>query len=545
MNILSVKNYSFAYKGSQKNAVEDINFSVNEGELILLCGGTASGKTTLLRSLKPELSPYGKKNGNILFMGEDLCNISAERSASEIGYVMQRPENQLVAHNVWHELAFNCENLGMKKEQILRNIAEISGFFGLDSLLDCECSTLSGGQKQIVNLAAVMAVKPKLLLLDEPTSQLDPVTANDFIRTLHRITRELSITVIVSEHRFEQLFPLTDKILFIENGRQISFDTPQNSIEYISNSKSLCSSMPSYVTLYNTLMKDTDISAPVSLSDGRILIEKNINKDIKCLKKAKQSVSSDYAVEFKDVFFTYESLKADILKGIDLNVKKGEILSVLGSNGSGKSTLLSIAAGLNKAYSGKIEIDGQNIKKLLRNKGLYKKTAMLTQDIQTSFLTDVVCEELDGELLTPVYDFTPFKNMHPYDLSGGQQQLLGLAKLLKKNPEILLLDEPTKGLDGHWKMIISETLLKLKESGITILMVTHDTELAAVCSDRCVLLFNGRTLEPQSPSDLFCGGLYYTTSAAKVSDGFFDKICTTKQLIEICRLNGLCMEGEK
>ena len=179
MNILSVKNYFFAYKGSQKNAVEDINFSVNEGELILLCGGTASGKTTLLRSLKPELSPYGKKNGNILFMGEDLCSISAERSASEIGYVMQRPENQLVAHNVWHELAFSCENLGMKKEQILRNIAEISGFFGLDSLLDCECSTLSGGQKQIVNLAAVMAVKPKLLLLDEPTSQLDPVTAND------------------------------------------------------------------------------------------------------------------------------------------------------------------------------------------------------------------------------------------------------------------------------------------------------------------------------------------------------------------------------
>ena len=291
MNILSVKNYSFAYKGSEKNAVEDINFSVNEGELILLCGGTASGKTTLLRSLKPELSPYGKKNGNILFMGEDLCSISAERSASEIGYVMQRPENQLVAHNVWHELAFSCENLGMKKEQILRNIAEISGFFGLDSLLDCECSTLSGGQKQIVNLAAVMAVKPKLLLLDEPTSQLDPVTANDFIRTLHRITRELSITVIVSEHRFEQLFPLTDKILFIENGRQISFDTPQNSIEYISNSKSLCSSMPSYVTLYNSLMKDTDISAPVSLSDGRNLIEKNINKDIKCLKKAKQSVS--------------------------------------------------------------------------------------------------------------------------------------------------------------------------------------------------------------------------------------------------------------
>ena len=302
-------------------------------------------------------------------------------------------------------------------------------------------------------------------------------------------------------------------------------------------------------TCYNTFYSPQNmfyiVVGDVDVEETIDLIEKNINKDIKCLKKAKQSVSSAYAVEFKDVFFTYESLKSDILKGIDLNVKKGEILSVLGSNGSGKSTLLSIAAGLNKAYSGKIEIDGQNIKKLLRNKMLYKKTAMLTQDIQTSFLTDVVCEELDGELLTPVYDFTPFKNMHPYDLSGGQQQLLGLAKLLKKNPEILLLDEPTKGLDGHWKMIISETLLKLKESGITILMVTHDTELAAVCSDRCVLLFNGITLEPQSPSDFFCGGLYYTTSAAKVSDGFFDKICTTKQLIEICRLNGLCMEGEK
>lgn len=539
MKIIEVKNLSFGYKDSEDNILENISFEACEGELIFLCGATAGGKTTLLRCLKPELSPNGRKQGEILFCRKPLDEIGDRASAAEIGYVMQHPENQTVTDRVRSELAFCGESLGLPTDIIRRQVAETAAYFGLERILDEKVSSLSGGQRQLLNLASVMAMNPKLIVLDEPTAQLDPIAAGDFIRTLYRITRELSVTVIIAEHRFEELLPLADKVLFLDGAGKYYFGAPSDAAEKMAESEHLRFSMPSGMRIYHDFPELRDLTEPpMTLGKSREMLSECFQSEITQLPCKKRDMGAESAISLKNVYFTYDSRKSDVIVNASIDVKKGEVFALLGSNGSGKSTLLSVISGIEKPYRGVVKILGTSLKRL--GKELYgKKLAMLPQDVQSSFLHDSVGEELGFTEDDRVYDFRPLYEMHPYDLSGGQQQLLGIKKLVMKNPEILLLDEPTKGLDGYWRKAVSDTIKQLTQSGMTVFIVTHDTELAAMCADRCGIFFDGCVASEGEPSELLSSSIFYTTNAAKTSRGIYTGAVTAEQLLELCRKNGL------
>ncbi len=539
MKILEVKNLSFRYKNAEKYAFSEVSFDVHEGELILVCGATAGGKTTLLRCLKPELSPNGNKSGEIIFCGEPLEALSEADSASKIGYVMQRPENQTVTDSVRSELAFGGESLGLSANEISRQIAESAAYFGLERLLSEKTSQLSGGQRQLLNLAAVMAVNPRLVVLDEPTAQLDPIAAGSFIRTLHRIARELSVTIIIAEHRFEELLPLADKVLLLEEGHVFAFGAPSETIKTLAECSSIAASLPSGIQLYSEFSELSQNRAPLTLGESRALLDSSFNRKITAVEHDTLPENRETAIRLREIYFAYETSAPDVISATSVEIGKGEIFSLLGSNGSGKSTLLSVMAGLEKPYRGAVEILGKPLKKY-KNGSLYQNLlAYLPQDVQSSFMCDSVGEELEFTQDSRIYDFSPYYDMHPYDLSGGQQQLLGLKKLVMSNPRILLLDEPTKGLDGSWRNAVADAIKELRSGGMTVFIVTHDTELAAMVSDRCGIFFDGRISAVGPPHEIFADSMFYTTNAAKTARGIYSGVCTTAQLIGICAANGL------
>lgn len=539
MKILEVRNFAFKYKESARNVLDNVSFAAEEGELILVCGATACGKTTLLKSLKPELAPFGEKEGEILFCGKPLSEIDERVSASQIGYVMQRPENQTVTDRVRSELAFGGESLGLPVNTIHRQVAEAAAYFGLERILDEKTSLLSGGQRQLLNLASVMAAGARLIILDEPTAQLDPIAAGSFIRTLYRITRELSVTVIIAEHRFEELLPLADRVLLLENGKTTVFDTPERSAKALVSCTSVRPSLPSGLQILGAFPRIKKTSPPITLGESRAMLADCFNDSVRSLKKESRTLDGETAVRLNKVYFTYDAGKSDVVRGASLEVKSGEVFTLLGSNGSGKSTLLSLISGLEKPYRGIVEIGGKPMKKY-REAELYNGIlALLPQDVQSSFLHDSVGEELNFTEDDSIYDFRPLYGMHPYDLSGGQQQLLGMKKMLLSKPRIALLDEPTKGLDGSWRNAVADVIKALRGSGMTVFIVTHDMELAAQVSDRCGIFFDGAVSAIAAPEEILGGSMFYTTNAVKTARGIYSGVCTAEQLIELCSVNGL------
>ena len=538
MEILAVKNLSFQYPTSKRAALSALSFSVQEGEFITVCGATGSGKSTLLRLLKRELAPVGTISGEILLDGEPLSALSARNAAEKIGYVMQHPEQQIVTDKVWHEMAFGLENLGVPQNEIRRRVAEMASYFGMENLFLHDTASLSGGQKQLLNLASVMVMHPRILLLDEPTAQLDPIAAADFIATLHKLQRELSLTVILIEHRLEEVMPLSDRLLVLENGKILTFDTPKNAVRALSGREDILLSMPSAVRLYHALEQNKDQDVPLDIREGRAFIRSHFQNTVKNLQEPEYQPKKEKAVSMEDVWFRYERGGEDILRGLSLTVYENEIFCLLGGNGAGKSTALGVLSGLKKPYGGNVRIFGKKIKDY-KNGTLYKENlAYLPQDVQTLFLHNTVREELaDADISSFPYDLSSLLDMHPYDLSGGERQLTALAKALASKPRLLLLDEPTKGLDAYAKAKIAEVLRTLKKNGVTIVMVTHDTEFAAEIADRTALFFRGEAVSVDTPKRFFSANRFYTTPVSRMTKGYYDMAITVSDAKSLCLAN--------
>ena len=544
MEIFRVENLSFTYPLCGNKALDDISFSVKQGEFISVCGSTGCGKSTLLRMLKRELTPKGSKVGNVYYCGRSLGDLDEKTSAGEIGFVMQKPEQQLVTDKVWHELSFGLENLGTERSTIHSRIAEMAAYFGIEEWFEKDVSELSGGQKQLLNLASVMVMNPSVLILDEPTAQLDPIAASEFIGTVKRLNRELGLTVIIVEHRLEEVIPLSDKVMIIERGSLLSFGEPRKVIGEIGGNKKLLSAMPASVRLYHGVKGEGE--CPLDVREGRSFLLNNFRNEIRLSERTSYVHSNKVALSFKEVYFRYERNSPDILKGLSFSVYEGEIFCILGGNGSGKTTALLAAADLIKPHSGKIEVFGKPLKKYV-NRSLYNEClAMLPQDVQTVFLKNTVAEELAeakvGEEVLP-FDFSPLYSKHPYDLSGGEQQLTALAKALGAKPKLLLMDEPTKGLDADSKNRLSEVIKKLKAEGMTIIIVTHDAEFAADCGDRCALFFRGGIAAADTPHRLFSDNNFYTTAASRISRGHYDNAVILGEVEALCLKNGRRAEG--
>lgn len=538
MEILKIEDLTFTYPQCNSPAVKNVSFDVNEGEFVVVCGATGSGKSTLLRLCKREIAPLGEKSGRIKYKNTPIEELSAKDCASSIGFVMQKPEQQLVTDKVWHELAFGLENMGLSQNVIARRVAEMASYFGIEHWFGKSVSELSGGQKQLLNLASVMVMDPEILILDEPTAQLDPIATSDFIATLKKLNNDFSLTVIIVEHRLEELIPICDRLLVLENGKLLDNGTPQEVITRLKDNDNLLCMMPTAARLYHALSADG--ICPLTVKEGRQFIEHNFSNQIRSLKTEKSTHSSRPALEFHDVYFRYERESPDVLQGVNFTVYENEIFCILGGNGSGKTTSLNAAAGLLKSYSGTVRVFEKKLKEY-KNQTLYREClSLLPQDVQTVFLKNTVREELDdakADIKSLPFDISHLYEKHPYDLSGGEQQLVALAKVLATKPKLLLMDEPTKGLDANKKSDMIAILKQLKADGVTVVIVTHDVEFTAMCADRCALFFRGQIVSDGIPDEFFSENRFYTTAASRMSKDYFDRAVTVEKIAELCRLN--------
>lgn len=546
MEILSIKDLTFSYPNKENFALQNVNLSINSGDFVVVCGQSGSGKTTLLRMLKKEIAPHGEKQGAVYYKGEDVEKLGDKISAQKIGFVFQKPDQQIVTDKVWHELAFGLESLGYDSDYIRLRVGEMANYFGITSLFRKKTTELSGGQKQLMNLASVMAMSPDVIILDEPTSQLDPITANDFITTLKKINDELGLTVIIIEHRLQEVFPIADKVAVMEDGKVICYDTPRNVCEKLSNHP-MSQGFPSAVRIWQK--SGSKGECPLTVKEGRNFI--NLNFSERKLPLRNTIPNTEDIITLKDVFFRYEKGGNDILSGTNLSIKKGEHFCILGGNGSGKTTTLKILAGLLKPYRGKVIIDNNKMTKKTTADFNRLGVAMLPQNPESVFLKSRVIDDytelckIKGieksdyeDKINSVAEKLGIKDLlenHPYDLSGGEIQKCALGKVLISEPKILLLDEPTKGVDAYSKIALSKILQEIKSDGVTIITVTHDVEFASIVADRCGLFFDGEVLSSLVPQEFFSKNNFYTTASSRISRDKFANAVTVDDVVSLIK----------
>lgn len=554
MVLFEIDNLTFAYNGAEQNAVSGVSLCVNKGDFVLVCGKSGCGKTTLLRLLKPALAPVGKRTGSVTFCGTDIAKLDDRTAASAIGFVMQNPDDQIVTDKVWHELAFGLESLGEASDVIRRRVAEICGFLGLTDIYGKRTCELSGGEKQLLNLASVLVTNPDVVLLDEPTAQLDPIAASSFLQALKKLNEELGLTVVLVEHRLEESFAMANKVVIMDEGKVVFASSPEDIGELYNNDKLVCDifeGLPAAVRLFKAT--NGVGKCPLTVRDGKRYVEANFGKNMND-RYAVQGCKGDVAIEVANGYFRYERDGADVLDNLSLQVYANEILCIFGANGAGKTTLLRILAGTKRLYKGKYRLWGKKIKEYGNNLYRDNLTAM-PQNPQNLFVKNTVRADLaelaalvgygKTEQAQAVADVmaqtgvTDLAERHPYDLSGGEKQKVALAKVLLTRPKIVLLDEPTKGLDAYSKRQFAEVMAKLKADGKTVVVVTHDVEFAAVVADRCAMFFDGKIVSVADKYAFFAENRYYTTAFARITRENFADAVTFERAVELCKANKL------
>lgn len=531
MEIIKVEDLSFSYPKEEKKALDYVNLSLREGDFYVLFGKSGSGKSTLLRHLKKELTPVGTKSGQVYINGNNIDEIDNKEATSLVGYVMQSPEGQAVTDKVWHELAFGLESLGFKQAAIRARVAEMAAFFGIEDWFYKNVNELSGGQKQILNLASVMILNPKILVLDEPTSQLDPICASDFFSMLKKINKELGTTIVLCEHRLEEVLQYASKVGFIEEGKLESFDSVSKALDYLKATKSgLIDSFPSYMRVWAKC--ESSEKSPLSVSEGRDFLKRckaNQKDEFKAFHEEKNF--DETVLELKDVWFRYEENENYVLKGVNLSLYKGEILSILGGNGVGKSTLLKAITGI-KAVKGDIIRKG-TVSLLSQNPELMFVKKTLLEDLKSMRGAFEDTESFEKRLKNVIglCKLEDLLSRHPFDLSGGEKQRAALSKVLLLNPDILLLDEPTKGLDAEFKKEFKAILKALTDAGISIIMVSHDLEFSASVSDNAAMFFDGNVISKGNVYNFFSQNNFYTTQANRISKEIYDECITVDDIL--------------
>lgn len=598
-NIIQIRDLTFAYAAGDEPVLSDINIDISSGEFVIIMGSSGSGKTTLLKMLKRNMIPAGRYSGRVYIYGKEADKLTDRENAAGIGYVSQDPDNQIVTDKVWHELAFGLENLGMDNVTIRKKVAEMSEYFGITGWYDREVSKLSGGQKQILNLASVMIMQPGILLLDEPTANLDPLAAIRFLDVVKRINQELGVTVVMVEHNLEHIYADADRIIAIDKGRVAANSSPKKAAaDIIAAGSFLIEGLPvasrlyagynkkngNSVVSYNNVNidsnnKDNHILSdeiPLTVKEGRrwyvnykkvygkditkdkdkinnfagksIINDKVIKKDVleednitgnknkkrigfikknnlenKSSRKNTDNIENTVC-QLKNVSYSYNKKLPYIIDGVDVSFKEGRITAILGGNGAGKSTLLKLIAGIIEPVRGKI----------ISN----KRIIMLPQDPKAVF-TEVSVEEELAEVLMDkgngIYNNMPMEDKreiveqiieefglndirknNPYDISGGQQEKLAIAKVLLLKPEVLLLDEPTNGLDPYFKKTLGKLLKKINAGGVTIIIVSHDLEFVDSFCDDVIMLFDRKVAAQDSTHKFLRDNMFYTTNYYRI-----------------------------
>ena len=633
--LLSVENVTFRYPKAASDALRGVSLSVSDGQWAVLCGLSGCGKSTLLRLIKRELAPFGQMSGRILFDGKNTFNpartqtsagehdletlLSDREAATGIGIVLQDPESQIVTDEVWHELAFGPENLGLPSDTIRRRVAEMASFFGIEGWYHRKTYELSGGQKQLLNLASALIMNPRLLLLDEPTAQLDPIAATEFRNMLTRINRDLGVTILMAEHRLENVLPLADRIFLMDRpggtaagatadtadgtvvgtatdtvpetadsavSSVIAAGTPAEVAQYLyAHSHPMAEALPAATRVYFAItgrsagLGETtpagDTAIPFTVRDGRNFLAAQPARTSGPLTadpdSSEGTAHTDFsnaqvALEARDLRFRYAKQSPDVLSGASITLHAGEHYCLLGGNGSGKTTLLSLLAGLAKPYAGSVRLFGRKMTSFGPGELYRNNLALLPQQPRDVFVEKTIREDLEkafarmdgaargknkpADASTAATDSAPTNivesamtqlcerlritdilDSHPYDVSGGELQKAALAKVLASRPKVLLLDEPTKGIDVRGKRELAGLLDELRNEGLAVLTVTHDAEWAAEHADRCGLLFDGEVISEGDPKTFFGDNAFYTTAANRMARGIIDGAITVDDVV--------------
>ena len=543
-----IKDLTFSYAAAKgRHSLENVNLSVGQGEFLVLCGRSGSGKSTLLRQLKTVLTPNGKRTGEVLFHGIPLKQVSDRDQSGKIGFVMQNPDDQIVTDKVWHELAFGLESLGCDQTEMRGRVAEMACYFGIQDWFHRDVATLSGGQKQLLNLASIMAMQPEVLILDEPTSQLDPIAASDFLNTVRKINMELGTTVIITEHRLEDIFPYADRAVVMDQGRVLADDIPGKVGQLLfEENNPMFAAMPTPVRAYYGAGGTGE--SPLTVRQGRSWLSREFPKEPKTKAIPAPALPEEVknpALTLKELWFRYEKSSPDILRGVSAEVPAGSLYAILGGNGAGKSTTLKAISGICRPYRGKVTLFGKPVEKYKSTELFRGCLAMLPQDPKSLFVKKAVREDLaemtkdrqEIERIAALCQVTELLDSHPYDLSGGEQQRAALAKVLLTKPRLLLLDEPTKGIDSFFKETFAGILADLKKQGITIVMVSHDVEFCARYADRVSMFFDGQILTTDTPRRFFGANSFYTTAAHRMSRHVFEGAITVEDVVQLFREN--------
>lgn len=562
----AIEHLTFFYPGADAPALSDVSLEIEQGSYVVVCGKSGCGKTTLLRHLKSALSPHGNRTGRVLFEGAPLEEACERDQAAKIGFVMQNPDAQIVTDKVWHELAFGLESLGCDTDSLRFRTAEMASYFGIESWFHKDVSELSGGQKQLLNLASIMAMQPSALVLDEPTSQLDPIAASEFLATIRKINLELGVTIVLTEHRLEEVFAVADRVVVMDAGKLVSVGGPRAvAAELHATGNDMAAALPTPARIFYGVAKNVpsaceNAAAPLSVREGRAWLSSLSLPEARPCAQAGASDAGPVAeppshpvLSFKEVWFRYDRDGADVVRGATFEVARGSLFAIMGGNGAGKSTLLRAACGIAKPYRGTVRVFGRKLKDW-KGDSLFKGClALLPQDPQNLFVKKTVREDLEemlsGEGLSAeeretriarvvaTADIAHLLGAHPFDLSGGELERAALAKVLLAEPKILLLDEPTKGIDGFFKRKLAAIFDELKRQGTTIVMVSHDVEFCARYADAVSMMFDGEIIAVSAPRTFFSRTSFYTTAANRMSRHIFPDAITCEEVVARCSGN--------
>ena len=572
MELLSVENVTFRYPKASVDALQEVSLTVSEGQWAVVCGLSGCGKSTLLRMIKREIAPFGDFHGTVRFDGhivrsEDssLPVLGDREAAAGIGIVLQDPESQIVTDTVWHELAFGLENLGLPSEVIRRRVAEMSAFFGIEDWYHSKTYELSGGQKQLLNLASALVMNPRLLLLDEPTAQLDPIAAAEFRNVLRRVCSDLGVTILMAEHRLEDILPHADRIFLMDGGRILCSGGAAELTDHLHmHSHPMAEALPAATRIYLALTGGpaasgetasaggvATASLPLTVRDGRAMLRAMLPKPAASQPATAPSADTDatVALEAKGLRFRYDRTLPDVLSEASIAIRAGEHYCLLGGNGSGKTTLLSLLAGLTKPYAGTVRLFDRKLSSFAPGTLYRGNLALLPQQPRDVFTETTIRADLLKAFSRVDQDnaessmlalcerlrITGILDSHPYDVSGGELQKAALAKVLASRPKVLLLDEPAKGIDVRGKGELAGLLRDLQNDGVAVLSVTHDAEWAALHADRCGLLFDGTVISEADPKAFFEGNAFYTTAANRMARGIIDGAITCDDVVAAVR----------
>ncbi|MDV6379117.1 energy-coupling factor transporter ATPase [Sporosarcina sp. GW1-11] len=527
MELFNINHVSFSFPDTNQKVLTDVSLSFDEGEFVVIGGASGSGKTTLLKLLKRELTPTGTLEGDILYKGKPINDWETRQMIEEVGYVFQDPDNQIVMDEVMQEIVFGLENLGYSTFEMRKRVAEMVHFFGVEDLLNAKPSELSGGQKQILNLLSVLLMKPRVLLLDEPTSQLDPVAAKELVLMLERLNKETGMTIVLVEHRLEELYAMADRVVFMEQGKLRYDGDSRQVIEqlYADQATELFPYLPAFARLYMEFEEQPiRREIPLTVKECKQWIGRQ-EREVSVVDTKTTSSQQPLLLELTDVYFQYKKKESFVLKGLNLSIPKGQFFSLVGGNGSGKTTALRASLGSIQPQRGKVRLNGKDMKKS-KDSDWLGKIAYLPQNPRTYFVQQTIEEEMKNlaerfglkdadsridQLLTS-FGISHLRARHPYDCSGGEVQKAALACILIGEPEMLFIDEPTKGMDPISKQHLGELLSELQRKRLTIFMVTHDISFAAQYAERCAMMFDGEIAADGTPDELFKGNYFYTTA---------------------------------